>query len=367
MELYEKIIGGKEIYSYPFHITKEEDDYYDCVRRICKAFKEDLDKLDEKSVFELNKCLDGLVEKIEKPLDLVNDFDVIREVVDKTIAYLLEGEPSEAFVLLERFLTDNNLHYTYLLPQTYLSENMVYYRIRKCADSDGIVMKQKDLFHIPFQLRHKAASMRYSIPGYPVFYVAGSLELAYRETIKDDSDFMYVKVKGKKELKFVDVGIPLTDSPQTFELFCLFIFFPFIAACAIPVKYPNDVYKPEYAFPQLLTQYVKKHSDFDGICYIPSKLDGRHEARNLQSRDFAIIVRGGSKKTGYDKELASNYQMTRPLRFREKDLAYQRRKTLIPYNLKDYGDPRLIANYQSKFAFLRDRDFNELFYDIDLN
>lgn len=367
LELYEKIISGKEIYSYPFHITKEGDDYYDCVRRICKAFKEDLDKLDERSVSELNKCLDGFGRKIEKPLDLVNDYNDIEKIVDKTIAYLLEGEPSEAFVLLEKFLTSDNLHYTYLLPQTHLSENMIYYRIRKGVDANGMAMKQKDLFHIPFQLRHKAASMRYSIPGYPVFYVAGSLELAYRETIKDNSDFTYVKVKGKQELKFVDIGIPLTTSPEQFEFYCLFAFFPLIAACAIPVKYPDDVYKPEYAFPQLLTQYVKKHSNFDGICYIPSKMDGRHGVKDLQSRDFAIIVRGGTRKTGYDEELASKYKMTNPLVFKENDAAYYRRKTQIPYNLRDYGDPRLIEGYQSKFTFLRDRDCNEAFYDIELS
>ena len=152
LELYEKIVSGKEIYSYPFHVTKEEDDYYDCVRRICKAFKEDLDKLDKQSISKLNKCLDKSKRKVEKPLDLMSDFDDIKEIVDKTIAYLLEGEPSEAFVLLEKFLTDDNLHYTNLLPQTHLSKNMVYYRIRKGVDSNGMAMKQKDLFHIPFQL-----------------------------------------------------------------------------------------------------------------------------------------------------------------------------------------------------------------------
>lgn len=369
LELYEKIVSGKEIYSYPFHVTKEEDDYYDCVRRICKAFKEDLDQLNSESISNLNASYSVENKELECPLDLLNDFDKVRNTIEKSIAYLLEGEPSEAFELLKKLLTDSNWHYAELLPQLLVDKEMTCYRIRNgSVNEKGLAMKQKELFHIPFELRHIVPSERYSIPGYPILYVAGSLEMAYREVIKDGGDFTYVKIKGKNDLKFVDVGFPLSDKPYPYELFSLFVFFPLIVACAMPVRYENGVkYKPEYALPQLFTQCVKKYSDFDGICYIPSGLDGHHDVMDLRSRDFAIIVRGGVKKSGYDEKMASKYKMTNPLVFKENDAAYYRRKTQIPYNLRDYGDPRLIEGYQSKFTFLRDRDCNEAFYDIELS
>ena len=206
LELYEKIISGKEIYSYPFHITKEEDDYYDCVRRICKAFKEDLDQLNSESISNLNASYSMENTELECPLDLLNDFDKVRNAIEKSIAYLLEGEPSEAFDLLKKLLTDNNWHYAELLPQLFVDKKMIYYRIRNgSVNEKGLAMKQKELFHIPFELRHKVPSERYSIPGYPIFYVAGSLEMAYREVIKDGGDFTYVKIKGKNDLKFVEI------------------------------------------------------------------------------------------------------------------------------------------------------------------
>ena len=94
-------------------------------------------------------------------------------------------------------------------------------------------------------------------------------------------------------------------------------------------------------------------------------MDGRHDVKDLQSRDFAIIVRGGVKKSGYDEKLASKYQMTRPLIFKN-DERYERECfSRIPYNIRDYGDPNMIKRYM--FNNLKSRDAQELFMDIDLS
>ena len=367
LELYKRIISGKEKYSYPFQ-TVLEGDYYDSVRKISSEFETALKNLDTKSVDDLNASLDSVKETLPQSLNLANDFLQIKKVVERVIAFLFEGEPAAAYSELEKFLLNNDAHYTLLLPQLPLIKEMVYYRIRTGLETEEKEpMKQKDLFHVPFHKRHKIASMRYSIPGYPILYVAGSLKMAYQATVKNNDDFTYIKIKGKNDLNFVDLSFPIEGNPKNSDLYSLFIFFPLVVACSMSVAHKKDVYKPEYAFPQLLTQIVKKNTCFDGISYVPPEIDDCYAVNELRSHDFAIIVRGGVERSGYDSDLASKYLMTKPLTFMENDCSYQYRKNNIPPWIRDIGTPQDIKHWKCRFAYLDERDKNEPFLEIDLN
>lgn len=366
-ELYRMIIGGEEPFSYPFK-PLPGGDYYDSVLHLCNEFEVALKQLNSESVVEMEKSLEEVDDKMSAPLNLYEDYKKVKGCVEKVIVRLFEGEPAEAFCELEKFLLDYNAHYSNLLPLLPLDEHKVYYRIREGIETDeNLPMKQKDLFHIPFEKRHKVASMRYSVPGYPILYVSGSLKMAYQATVKNNNDFTYVKIKGKQTLNFVDMAFPIEDDIQMFEYYCLFIFYPLIVACSMPVLCKKDVYKPEYALPQLLTQYVKKHSAFDGITYVPPQIDDCYKVTELRSHDFAIIVRGGVERSGYDANLASKLQMTRPLVFKECDSLYQHKKNNVPIHLRDMGIPQEIKHWKCRFAYIEDRDKSESFLDIDLS
>lgn len=365
-ELYNKIISEMEPYSYPFR-AESNGDYYDKVCKLFSEFETTLKKLDPESVKALESSLDSVKEKLSVPLNLMNDFEKIKKMTKNVIAFLFEGEPAEAYAKLETFFVEHNLHYTYLLPQLHLDKEMVYYRIREgLKTEENASMKQKDLFHVPFEKRHKIASMRYSVPGYPIFYVAGSLKMAYQATVKNEHDFTYVKIKGKEDLKFVDLAFPIEKNPQLSDLYSLFVFYPLISACTMRVAYKKDVYKAEYALPQLLTQYVKKHTDFDGITYVPPEIDDCYSVNELRSHDFAIIVRGGVERSGYDSKLAAKYLMTKPLVFMENDPNYQYKKNNVPVRIRDVGTPQDVKHWKCRFAYLEKRDKEEPFTEIDL-
>lgn len=84
-----------------------------------------------------------------------------------------EGHPHEAYQQFDTAMQE-------ILPElNALAFNVngpielgILYRVRQTQTP---ALKAVDLFHIPFELRHLVATQRYSIPGLPCLYLAGSL------------------------------------------------------------------------------------------------------------------------------------------------------------------------------------------------
>ncbi len=228
------------------------------------------------------------------------------------------GLPSEAYRQMESFFVANDMHYINLLPMIEIPLNFSFYRMRRspCAE-------QKKLFHLAFEERYKVKSMRYSIPGYPMLYLAGSLETSYSEFFKDDDrhEFTYAKFQNTELLRFVDMGFPRIINPDPFEMYCFFTFFPLFVACSIDVEHDEGSFKPEYIVSQILTQFVKMHAEkedpdskIDGIAYLPPEILRGASVDSIYSKNFALVVQGASLAKGYDDFLAKKFLMTMPIR-----------------------------------------------------
>ena len=171
-ELYAEITTRGNQFCYPFIYTDADGDYLAYVTKLTKGFVDRVKKLDGVSVQILNHAFDKLPadKKPKKSFDFMRDVDALSELVIEVLKYCYRCYPDDAFQKLKNFFEADDCYYLNMLPQLQVKQ-WTLYRIRK-----GSFDKTKDgeMFHIPFEKRHLVDSQRYSIPGYPILYLAGS-------------------------------------------------------------------------------------------------------------------------------------------------------------------------------------------------
>ncbi len=150
-----------------------------------------------------------------------------------------------------------------------------YFRIRESYYQ----LRREDIFHIPFQLRHKTQSYRYSIPGLPCLYLSNSLFLCWEELDKIPNKHIYasrfefdLNKVSLLNLSFIPQRVTFlnkksnTKKEET-DIFLKesIITWPLHLASSIYSKYRNASFKIEYVIPQLLLQWCKETTDIDGV------------------------------------------------------------------------------------------------------
>lgn len=307
-ELYSEITTRGNQFCYPFIYTDADGDFLAYVTKLIKGFVEKVKQLDEASVEVLNHAFDKLpaFNKPPKSFDFMRDVDELSKLVIEVLSDCYLCYPDVAFLKLKNFFEADDCYYLNMLPQLQMHQGTLY-RIRK-----GSFDKTKDgeMFHIPFEKRHLVDSQRYSIPGYPILYLAGSLFTAWCEMEKPElCGLSFAEFKFKNEERFVDLGYPYL-STAIWEWYSLFVMYPLLIACMVRVKNPSAPFKPEYIMPQLMTKLVREYDGrFTGIAYMSNKLPESYPINSILSRNLAICTNNCLCIKGHDAELASRMQM----------------------------------------------------------
>lgn len=144
------------------------------------------------------------------------------------------------------------------------------------------------LFHISMKECEKISSCRFSLAGTPCLYLSTGLELAWYECGMPNK-FSYCQFRlseGSEPLRFLD----LSKRPAAFlssqinhilnyqrqgkvherayrEIARYILTYPIVAACSLRVRDRGCNYVEEYAFPQMLMQWVRQSDVFDGVQY----------------------------------------------------------------------------------------------------
>lgn len=307
-ELYTEITTRGNQFCYPFVYTDADGDFLAYVTKLIKGFVEKVKQLDEISLQVLNNAFDQLPEdkKPQKNFDFMRDVDALSELVIEVLSDCYRCYPDDAFQKLKNFFEADECYYLNMLPQLEVHHG-TFYRIRK-----GSFDKTKDgeMFHIPFEKRHLVDSQRYSIPGYPILYLAGSLFTAWCEMDKPELDGLnFAGFKFKNDELFIDLGYPY-HSTTIWEWYSLFVMYPLLIACMVRVKNPSAPFKPEYIMPQLMTKLVREYGRyFTGIAYMSNKLPESYPIDSIASRNLAVCTNNCLCIKGHDVDLASRMQM----------------------------------------------------------
>jgi hypothetical protein len=225
-----------------------------------------------------------------------------------------------------------------------VSDVPVMYRMRVTGQQQ---IFSEDIFHIPFQERHKATMKRYSVPGVPMLYIGGSVYICWEEMGRPSFDQIQISafhVKSDKPLKLLNFGYTpswcashlappdatdkdgnaisrlLDPSGNTQKQICEYLTsyltcWPLIALCSIKAKYLCQPFVPEYVIPQMVLQWLMgSKGTFDGIRYFSTHVD--RDFANPHLKCNFVFPPKQFPPRGQCPDLRGNFEMSDPLPWR---------------------------------------------------
>jgi len=185
----------------------------------------------------------------------------------KSIEKYYDGFPSKAYSTLCRTLRNEIKDLREVLNFRKYQPQENFYRLR--ISKSNFPFTPLEMFHIPFELRGKVSSQRFSIPGFPSLYLGRTLYVCWEELSRPSLDeFQCLRLNLQKEISFLDLSPPPPHKLKLdWDSYKYFMTWPLIACCSVKSKNQNDIFKPEYIIPQLLLQWVRDTNEVEGIGY----------------------------------------------------------------------------------------------------
>ncbi|WHP63846.1 hypothetical protein [Vibrio harveyi] len=202
------------------------------------------------------------------------------------------------------------------------------YRVR-CSDSE--LSERKEMFHIPFHLRHLVGTQRYSIAGLPCLYLGTSIYVCWQEMGKPDLNKMHLsryRCENKSDVKVINFSYSLeTLKKSNFENFLFFeneddnielqiaylVMYPLLMACSFNRAFNGGAFNIEYIIPNLLLQWISKEKSLvSGISYFSTKTPQlRHSKIGI---NFVFPPdRANIQLNGFCSKLKRDFSLTKPI------------------------------------------------------
>jgi hypothetical protein len=218
--------------------------------------------------------------------DSLDQIETLCHSIKEAIQEYLRGLPHRAYAKLNEGIGVIRNEFR-LLSEGTVNDPFIdkLYRIRRESEP-GTTFPKGQLFHIPFDQRHKVARQRYSIPGLPCLYLGGSLYICWEELGRPSFESIHVarfrRAPGE-EIRVLDFTqrpqhlanrIRLNpsmenDFPMSNLYRSLAVVWPLMAAASIRRKHGSSPFIAEYIIPQLILQWITENNDpdLDGIGY----------------------------------------------------------------------------------------------------
>lgn len=275
------------------------------------------------SIELLENVFDELLEEASKPENFViigkENYDKITTYSVKIIATIsrwFEGNISEAKKTFDATLKERLL----LLPRKIVPSGQCFYRVR--ISNEHKILGKKDLFHIPFELRNKISSQRFSIPGFPCLYLGNTVYICWEELNRPNfHDIQVAKFENQSEINLYNLSYEqynveklIIQSPTNNDLIDLLLSYPIIAACSIQVPQNRqlDPFKPEYVIPQIILQTLMEQKDTNsiGVVYSSTKIFKEESKNKGNFENFILPTTSEVRAKGYCTDLTKLFNMT---------------------------------------------------------
>lgn len=277
-------------------IQSPKEDYKIFVNRIFNEFLEKLESIGtfDDITFDISKIKERQKHLVEKLKSALSNY--------------YAGKPASALTELEKGLISNLKNFEELLNVREFNSNTDFYRIR--IHKLNYPLKPENFFHIPFDLRGKIKTQRFSIPGFPSLYLGNSSYVCWEELNRPNlNDFQIVRLKNTQPIKVIDLSPPKIDKGSPYEYYKYLMIWPLVFACSVRVRNYDDYFKPEYIIPQLLLQLVRKDNRIDGISYQTTHIDFKQSLSEGEFLNIVLPVRE-NKTRGLCSELENKFRIT---------------------------------------------------------
>nr|WP_315150216.1 RES domain-containing protein [uncultured Flavobacterium sp.] len=293
---FEELLKDK-IFELPLNQSKNEN-FNTFITQKLKVLLEKVNSLDVGNIHESkNHITTEYVKKTQK------------KIIENLILCIEEyynGNPFKSYEKLNFVLRNDYKDLYSIINQKVYNENESFFRIR--LSEKNYPYQKKEMFHIPFELRNKVSTQRFSIPGFPSLYLGRTIYICWEELNRPTIDkIQAVKYKNIKTIKLLDLTPPTKDCNDIDELYRFFMTFPLIMCCSVKVKDTSDTFKPEYIIPQLLLQWIRNNDMLDGIQYKSTHITSTVFNENTELINIVLPVKT-SKENGICEKLTSYFE-----------------------------------------------------------
>lgn len=199
--------------------------------------------------------------------------------IESCIDTYYDGHPMEAYEILSNSFRESKPVMEFLTKNKDLGKTNLY-RLRIEDKNAGYHISKDELFHIPFHKRHLVKTQRFSIPGYPCFYLANSIYVAWEEMRRPQLTKLYsMRLKTQRKIKYLDLSTDIyqknfdSSSLDEYSLLRHLQSWPLFAACSVKVKETDAAFKPEYIIPQMVLQWVRNEKQHQAIKFSSTHID----------------------------------------------------------------------------------------------
>ena len=197
------------------------------------------------------------------------------------------------------------------------------YRVRQTRHT---IHHRHEMFHVPFHLRHLVATQRYSVPGLPCLYLAGSLYTCWAEMgrpplhelqcaafwLREEASLNLLNFSQRPGMWANELDTPSQDEKFWKNIASYIVLWPLLFACSITVKHPDGAFKPEYILPQLLLQWITEEGKFDGVIYFSTHVKDISKAATFATSNIVVPTKEMSNN-GHCRTLCDIFRITNPV------------------------------------------------------
>ena len=293
------------------------------------------------------------------------------EKMKNIISEMMEEDSGLAISTIQKSIAFNDVEE--VLNDSVAETSIEFFRART---SDKYRVFQRDeMLHIPFNMRGRVASTRFSIPGLPCLYLATTSYCCWLELrTPADHQFNVAPVRVNQEKKILN----LTMTADLFEHIVSLIEKEGLAnkyaiealklwilsyASSFKIDADNRTFKAEYIIPQLI-MLVSKDLALDGVSYYSKQVEDDRFA-HLSSVNLALFAKyNGEKRFSEickDIELSPsyNYAMFKQLGYSEKY-----KSDSVRLHICNSKYPKVIGDFnrQNEYYFTEFYDFDRYLF-----
>lgn len=247
-------------------------------------------------------------------LKLLNDVNELNGVIINSLELYAQAKIADSIDKFHNLLrNDSNLLILEINPTNVEDKN--WYRMRmQDVEEEKRVFPANEMFHVPFNLRHKVSLARYSISGYPCLYFSRSVWATWEEMHEPQlSDFTVSRLELQNPFAVLDLRVPVWNGyTDDWKLVKQLYTIPLVLACSVKVQYPKGNFKPEYIIPQLIMLAIAYNDvPYMGCSYTSTRRNPRFTWHNLRLLDnIALPVKMVSMKHNLCPKLCSLFKVT---------------------------------------------------------
>lgn len=335
-KLWNEAYLDNNINGFSLPITVNTNDEYR--KTLEKKFLEYIEYLNRPAFVYDKKTLEFIKNECELILKIIDNLiDGKDQCAGKMIENMLSSFKGESFFISE---LDKSYSFRGIAPfyelqrecdnnyAEMMDKELTFYRVRtKKGDDKESITDIEHMLHLPYDLRDKADSMRFSVAGLPGLYLGTTTYVCSKECKWNGTDKLYASVfvpnsTGKK-LKILNLtisqalinGIYDRNSDANNAIRCklqsdMLKIFPLVIATSFSVNNDEKV-KYQYLLSQALMREANKNG-IDGISYLSMK--GENEFQYPQGVNIAIPAVDISEKNNYSKK-CTGFNVSRPVMY----------------------------------------------------